>query len=169
MEFMLKAKTKNISIVLYKPKYAGNIGSVARAAKNMGISNIIVVGADGFDREAMQQRSTHLAADVLDKIQYVQSVEDALGGFNYIVGTTARLGKGRGPFITPRAAAPATTSLATAWAISGWSAGFSSLTPTSRTAKPRLSSNGLSASFRRNPPWSLPMATVRSAGCSVVS
>ena len=99
---MLKAKTKNISIVLYKPKYAGNIGSVARAAKNMGISNIIIVGADGFDREAMQQRSTHLAADVLDKIQYVQSVEDALGGFNYIVGTTARLGKARGPFSSPR-------------------------------------------------------------------
>jgi tRNA G18 (ribose-2'-O)-methylase SpoU len=51
--FILKAKTKNISIVLYKPKYAGNIGSVARAAKNMGISNIIVVGKTDFDREEM--------------------------------------------------------------------------------------------------------------------
>lgn len=101
---MLKAKTKNISIVLYKPKYAGNIGAVARAAKNMGIGNIIVVGTTDFDREEMQQRSTHLAADVLDKIQYVESAQEALGGFNYIVGTTARLGKGRGPFITPRTA-----------------------------------------------------------------
>ena len=26
------AKTKNISIVLYKPKYAGNVGAIARAA-----------------------------------------------------------------------------------------------------------------------------------------
>lgn len=102
---MLKAKTKNISIVLYKPKYAGNIGSVARAAKNMGISNIIVVGTTGFDREEMQQRSTHLAADVLDKIQYCERLDETLGGFNYIVGTTARLGKARGPFISPRAAA----------------------------------------------------------------
>jgi len=102
---MLKAKTKNISIVLYKPKYAGNIGSVARAAKNMGISNIMVVGTSGFDREEMQQRSTHLAADVLDQIQHVEGVEEALGGFNYIVGTTARLGKARGPFIAPRSAA----------------------------------------------------------------
>jgi tRNA/rRNA methyltransferase len=102
---MLKARTKNISIVLYKPKYAGNIGSVVRAAKNMGIENIIVVGTNDFDREEMQQRSTHLAADVLDKIKYVQGVEEALGGFNYIVGTTARLGKARGPFISPRAAA----------------------------------------------------------------
>ncbi|MFA5323619.1 MAG: RNA methyltransferase [Smithella sp.] len=102
---MLKAKTKNISIVLYKPKYAGNIGAVARAAKNMGISSIIVVGAGEFDREAMRQRSTHLAADVLDKIKYVENAEKALGGFNYIVGTTARLGKARGPFLSPRTAA----------------------------------------------------------------
>jgi len=102
---MLKAKTKNISIVLYNPKYAGNIGSVARAAKNMGISNIIVVGKAEFDREEMQQRSTHLAADVLDQIQYFERIDEALGSFNYIVGTTARLGKARGPFVAPRAVA----------------------------------------------------------------
>jgi tRNA/rRNA methyltransferase len=93
---------KNISIVLYKPKYAGNVGSVARAAKNMGIGSIIVVGTTDFDREEMQQRSTHLAADVLDKIQYFDNIDTALGDFNYIVGTTARLGKARGPFIAPR-------------------------------------------------------------------
>ncbi len=104
---MLKTKTKNISIVLYKPKYAGNIGSVARAAKNMGISDIMVVGTEGFDREEMQQRSTHLAADVLDHIQYCERIDKALGDFNYIVGTTARLGKARGPFVSPRAVAQA--------------------------------------------------------------
>ena len=102
---MLKAKTKNISIVLYKPKYAGNIGAVARAAKNMGIDNIIVVGTTGLDQEEMRQRSTHLAVDVLDKIQYCEDIGETLGRFNYIMGTTARLGKARGPFITPRAAA----------------------------------------------------------------
>lgn len=102
---ILKAKTKNISIVLYKPKYAGNIGSIARAAKNMGIGSIIIVGSSGFDLEEMQQRSTHLATDVLDQIQYFERINEALGGFNYIVGTTARLGKARGPFISPRAAA----------------------------------------------------------------
>jgi tRNA/rRNA methyltransferase len=104
-KIILRAKKKNISIVLYKPKYAGNIGSVARAAKNMGISNIIVVGKTDFDREEMQQRSTHLASDVLDQIQYFESIDEALGSFNYIVGTTARLGKARGPFIAPRTVA----------------------------------------------------------------
>jgi len=101
----LKTKVKNISIVLYKPKYAGNVGSVARAAKNMGIGNIIIVGTSGFNYEEMQQRSTHLAKDVLDKIIYCENMGEALGKFNYIVGTTARLGKGRGPFISPRAVA----------------------------------------------------------------
>ena len=102
---MLKAKTKNISIVLYKPKYAGNIGAVARAAKNMGIRNIIVVEANDFNSEEMRQRSTHLAADVVDQIRYFENINEALGDFNYIVGTTARMGKARGPFITPRQAA----------------------------------------------------------------
>ncbi len=102
---MLKARTKNISIVLYKPKYAGNIGAVARAAKNMGIRNMIVVGTHDFDREEMRQRSTHLAADVLENMQYVENAADALGAFHYVVGTTARMGKARGPFMTPRQAA----------------------------------------------------------------
>ncbi len=101
----LKAQTKNISIVLYQPKYAGNVGSVARAAKNMGITQLIVVGTSDLDREAMEQRSTHLAADVLDKIKYFSSIEEALAGFHFILGTTARLGKARGPFVSPRAAA----------------------------------------------------------------
>ena len=51
---MSKTKLKNISVVLYKPKYAGNIGAVARAAKNMGIRKMIVVGTDDFDREEMR-------------------------------------------------------------------------------------------------------------------
>ncbi len=108
----LKTKTKDICIVLYKPKYAGNVGSVARAAKNMGINKIIVVGTTGLDREAMEQRSTHLAADVLDQITYADSIEAALASFNYVVGTTARLGKARGPFVSPRAAAQTIADLA---------------------------------------------------------
>jgi len=100
-----RAKTRNISVVLYKPKYAGNVGSVARAAKNMGVKNIVIVGTADLDRELMVQRSTHLAADVLDTMMYCDTIEQALGGFQYIIGTTARLGKARGPFVTPRAAA----------------------------------------------------------------
>jgi len=100
-----KAKTKNISIVLYKPKHAGNIGSIARVAKNMGVGGIIVVGAKDFNQEEMMTRSTHLAADYVDAINYYDDISEALASFTFIVGTTARLGKARGPFVSPRAAA----------------------------------------------------------------
>ena len=97
-----QASIKHISIVLQKPKYAANVGSVARAAKNMGISNIIVVGAADMDKEEMKKLSTHLAADVVDKIQYFNDIGSALENFNYIAGATARQGSARGPFILPR-------------------------------------------------------------------
>lgn len=98
----IKVKTKNIGVVLYKPKYAGNVGAVVRAAKNMGIGNIVVVGGNNLDNEEMQKRSTHLAADVLDKVEYFSDIDTALADFQYVIGTTARTGKARGPFITPR-------------------------------------------------------------------
>jgi tRNA/rRNA methyltransferase len=99
------AQTKNLSVILYKPKYAGNVGSVARAAKNMGIDNIIVVGAADLDAQEMKKRSTHLAIDVVDKIRYFDNLDTVLEAFNYIVGTTSRLGKARGPFVSARAIA----------------------------------------------------------------
>ncbi len=98
----MKAKTKNVSIVLYKPKYAGNVGSIARVAKNMGIGNIVVVGAADLDREEIERRSTHLALDMVEQIKHYDEIGEALADFQYIVGTTARLGKARGPFNTPR-------------------------------------------------------------------
>ncbi len=94
-----------ISVVLNKPKYPGNIGSVARCAKNMGIENILVVGEVDFDEEKIRQMSTHLAADVVDRIRYKKDLREALAGFQYIVATTARVGRARPAFQTPREAA----------------------------------------------------------------
>lgn len=101
----LENNTDNVSIVLFRPKYAGNVGAVARAAKNMGMGKIIVVGAKDLDYEEMQQRSTHLAKDTLDAIKYTDTLREALGDFQYVIGTTARTGRARGPFVTPREAA----------------------------------------------------------------
>ena len=97
-----QTKLTNICVVLHKPKYAGNIGAVARAAKNMGINKIIVVSHQQYNLEEMKMRSTHLAADVLAETRHVDDFRAALGQFNYIVGTTARQGAARGPFFTPR-------------------------------------------------------------------
>ena len=82
----------NIAIVLARPKYAGNIGSVARCAKNMGIRRILVVNPREADHEEMKKMSTHLAADLVDGIEYFDNLKEALAPFQYIAGTTARIG-----------------------------------------------------------------------------
>lgn len=92
----------HIAIVLQRPKYAGNIGSVARAMKNMGLSRLIVSETAPFPADEMKMMSTHFAADLIDQIEYYGKLSDALADFQYIVGTTARLGSVRGPVISPR-------------------------------------------------------------------
>jgi len=87
-----KAKMENLTVVLNKPKHSGNIGSVARCAKNMGISSIIVISPLNADREKIEQLSTHFALDIVEKIQYFDSLDEALAPFHYVVGTTGRSG-----------------------------------------------------------------------------
>lgn len=85
----------HITIVLKNPKYAGNIGSVARCAKNMGIERVVVVGERGHAEAPMRQMATHSAGDVVDDIRYCDTIEHALAGFRFVVGTSARKGRSR--------------------------------------------------------------------------
>lgn len=97
-----KANTENITIILTRPKYSGNVGSVARCAKNMGIDKIAVVNSQALIEEEMIQMSTHCAADLVARIEHYGEIKEALSGYHYIVGTTSRLGSARGPALTPR-------------------------------------------------------------------
>ena len=107
----MKANLENVTIVLKGPKYPGNVGSTARCAKNMGIGKMIVVGQSGFDSEAVLQMATHEARDVVEAIRYCDTLEEALAGFSWVVGTTARKGSGRGPAVSPRRMAESLVSL----------------------------------------------------------
>ncbi len=98
----MNANTNHLSIVLCRPQFAGNVGAAARCGKNMGIGQMIVVGSPGLDRDEMYRRATHVAASVIDGIRYVDDLQGALSDFQYVVGTTARLGNARGPVVTPR-------------------------------------------------------------------
>ena len=97
-----RAKTENITIVLNKPKYPGNVGSVARCVGNMGIEKISVVGNRDLATEEMKQLATHFAAGIVDRIQHFDELDEALARFQYIVGTTSRRGSARGPVVSPR-------------------------------------------------------------------
>jgi tRNA/rRNA methyltransferase len=98
----MKSHIDHIAIVLYRPRYSGNIGAAARCGKNMGINRLIVVDPHLLDVEEMKRRATHVAADIIDEIQYYPDLEEALSGFQYVIGTTARLGSARGPVVSPR-------------------------------------------------------------------
>lgn len=103
----MKANMENITIVLNKPKYPGNIGSVARCARNMGVEKISVVGERHHVIEEIKQMATHFAAGIVDRIQYYDGLDEALAKFQYIVGTTSRRGSARGPVVSPREMAEA--------------------------------------------------------------
>ena len=64
-----RVNLENITIVLKGPKYPGNVGSVARCARNMGIDRLAVVGAGALSAEEMKLMSTHVAAGLVENIR----------------------------------------------------------------------------------------------------
>ncbi len=82
----------NISIVLQQPRYSENIGAVARAMRNMGIRQLVVVDAQNFDLHKALKLATHFASDIIEKCRFYPDLKEALAPFNYVVGATARLG-----------------------------------------------------------------------------
>ncbi len=92
----------NIAIVLVHPKYPENIGSAARAAWNMGISRLIVVGDEYPDHGRMIKLATHHAAHLIDSMEFHENLAAALRPFSQVVGTTARKGRQHSPGNSPR-------------------------------------------------------------------
>ncbi len=107
----LNVNLDNIAIVLKSPKFAGNVGSVARCAKNMGISRLTVVGNRDLDDDEVRRMATHVASDIVEGICHYDTLDEALSGFNWVIGTTARQGWGRGPFVSPKKMADAVVGL----------------------------------------------------------
>ena len=91
----------NVTIVLKGPKFPGNVGSAARCANNMGIGKLIVVGNRDLDDEAVRQMATHESKEIVDGIRHFDTLDEALAGFEWVVGTTARTGLGSGPLPLP--------------------------------------------------------------------
>ena len=87
-----KLNLKNIAIVLTGTRYPENIGAAARAMLNMGIERLILVDPQNADPPRVRKMATHAAAPVVDKMAVFDNLKEALADFQYVVGTTARLG-----------------------------------------------------------------------------
>ncbi len=79
-----------IRIVLVAPSHPGNIGAVARAMKNMALSELVLVRPRVFpDAEATARASG--ADDVLHAARVVDSLAAGLAGCGFVAATTSRL------------------------------------------------------------------------------
>lgn len=97
---------ENIAVVLFRPKYPENIGSVARACLNMGCHQIILVDPWNWNFDKALPLATHHAQHLLEGIKICPTLTEALAPFAFSYGTTARTGGWRKAIQTPEEAAP---------------------------------------------------------------
>ncbi|MDD2903078.1 MAG: RNA methyltransferase [Syntrophales bacterium] len=97
-----RVRREKVAVVLFKPRRPEKIGSAARGACNMGLSRLVVVAPQDLDRQRMEMMATGTAAHLLDEMEVYDDLATALAPFQYIVGTTARLGGVRLVYTTPR-------------------------------------------------------------------
>lgn len=96
---------QHIRVVLSHTSHPGNIGSVARAMKTMGLTRLVLVNPQAFpDPEATALASG--AADLLDKAYVCHSLDEALADAAHVVGLSARRRELTVPVQSPRELAP---------------------------------------------------------------
>jgi TrmH family RNA methyltransferase len=79
----------DIRIVLVAPSHPGNIGAVARAMKNMALSELLLVRPKEFPHPDATARASG-ADDVLAGARIVASLSEALEGCGFVAATTSR-------------------------------------------------------------------------------
>lgn len=95
---------RNIRIVLVETTHPGNIGSVARAMKNMGLSQLVLLNPRcAIDSEANALASG--ASDILYNARTVGSFQEAVADCGLVIGTSARNRTLAWPEMTPRTCA----------------------------------------------------------------
>ncbi len=97
---------KNIRIVLMRTSHAGNIGSVARAMKTMGLSTLYLVEPKSFPDKEATILASH-ADDILEQATVVSNIDQAVADCGLILATSARQREIDWPVLDPRQAAEA--------------------------------------------------------------
>jgi tRNA/rRNA methyltransferase len=97
-----KLNLNSISIILVRPKFHENVGSAARAMKNMGLNRLLLVdGCSPLHMNAYRLASG--AEDILERAEEFSTLKEAVSEMECVVGTTSRGGKERSPLLTPEA------------------------------------------------------------------
>lgn len=91
----------NVRIILVGTTHPGNIGATARAMKNMGLSDLVLVSPRHFPHEDATARASG-AEDILDAARVAPSLDEALSDCSYVAGSSARARSIGWPSMTPR-------------------------------------------------------------------
>ncbi|MGH7823635.1 MAG: RNA methyltransferase [Candidatus Binatia bacterium] len=94
----------NIRIVLVHPRGSGNIGSVARAMKNTGVAELVIVGKARTRSFWARAMAVH-GRDILSRCKCYDTIREAIADCALVVGTTCRSGLYRQHSEPPRAIA----------------------------------------------------------------
>ena len=94
-----------VAIVLHQPQIPENIGAAARAIRNMGLGELIVVAPKSLDMRRIRMMATRTGEAVISAMTVHDDLPTALGPFGYVACTTARLGGQRQTVLTPEALA----------------------------------------------------------------
>ncbi|VAW80921.1 tRNA (cytidine(32)/uridine(32)-2'-O)-methyltransferase [hydrothermal vent metagenome] len=78
-----------IDIILVETSHPGNIGATARAMKNMGLSNLVLVNPKDYPNVEATQRASG-ADDVLQRAIVKDTLREAVSNATLVVGASAR-------------------------------------------------------------------------------
>jgi tRNA/rRNA methyltransferase len=92
----------HIAVFLLETQIPENIGSVARAMNNMGLTQLVLVNPTNCDPSRVLKTATGHSIDLVENMEVYDDLTEALGPFQYVVGTTARLGAHRPAMTNPR-------------------------------------------------------------------
>jgi tRNA (cytidine32/uridine32-2'-O)-methyltransferase len=101
---MSKQVLANIRIVLIGTTHPGNIGAVARAMKNMCLSQLCLVAPKQFPCAEATARASG-ADDLLANARVCDTLDEALEGCRLVAGASARLRTVEWPQLVPRESA----------------------------------------------------------------
>lgn len=93
-----------VRIVLVNTSHPGNIGAAARAMKNMGLSQLVLVAPKEHPTFEAYSRAAG-ADDLLGEAKVVSTLSEALEGCVYVTGTSARDRAVQWPLLRPKACA----------------------------------------------------------------
>ncbi len=90
----------NLSIVLERPRSAGNIGSVARAMNNTGLTQLILIDPCEYLIEECFKMAMG-SIQIVQNARVASNMTEALEGFQVVIGTSRRRGRIRKALLTP--------------------------------------------------------------------